>query len=628
MIAAGKISRWVLTLVGVIGMGALSTAVDAATSEDSRIVNGLTTHGFPTTGALMYPSGGGAINENNAGSWCSGTLIGCQTFLTAAHCVEDDSNPARYWVFLQHGGIRSVTSIHSHPSYSSAGFPEHDVAVLKLGAPVTGITPTALNTVSSPGFGLSGQIAGFGQTSGSAGDYGIKRFGQIETRDCSGLFSGLGNQELVCWRFSSPVGAPGDDSNTSNGDSGGPLFLEIGGQEVVAGITSGGTSSSCEATDNSYDTNVYTYRSFIQGILGGDSTSACGGLSPVGSNDVDVFGFDGRLSSSNTRDTHTVSVPSGATELRVTLKGEDNSNPLNADLYVKQGATASPSSFDCKSDGSATVGECVFSSPAAGDWSLDVRRISGVGDYQVTATVFGGDPPVCGNGVREGNESCDGGDDSACPGACDGSCSCPAPVCGNGIVESGEVCDGASASACPTGTCSSSCQCPAPICGNDVAEDGESCDGSDDSLCPGQCQAGCNCVPVSCEPDLYVYKGVSNNKKFLWNGSIDNWFGTYDDLDPRDGLNLTVTQGNSQVSVSIPAGDSGWSRSRPSRGRYIWKGTRDGLKVIKMIRRDSRGEWLVRIKGRGVPGAASIDVVYEFADLELTLGSTCVSGVY
>jgi hypothetical protein len=161
-----------------------------------------------------------------------------------------------------------------------------------------------------------------------------------------------------------------------------------------------------------------------------------------------------------------------------------------------------------------------------------------------------------------------------------------------------------------------------------VVEDGESCDGSDDSLCPGECQAGCNCAPVSCAPDLYVYKGVSNNKKFLWNGAIDNWFGTYDDVDPRDGLTLTVTQGNAQVSVSIPAGDSGWSRSRPSRGRYLWKGARDGLQLIKLIRRDSRGEWLVRIKGRGVPGASSIDVVYEFADLELTLGSTCVSGVY
>ena len=116
MIREKKISVWIASLLCAIALGGMPGRAGGAPGDDPRIVNGLTTHGFPTTGALMYPSGGGAINENNAGSWCTGTLIGCQTFLTAAHCVEDDSHPSRYWVFLQHGGIRSVASIHSHPS--------------------------------------------------------------------------------------------------------------------------------------------------------------------------------------------------------------------------------------------------------------------------------------------------------------------------------------------------------------------------------------------------------------------------------------------------------------------------------------------------------------------------------
>src|SRR5439155_712348 len=40
-----------------------------------------------------------------------------------------------------------------------------------------------------------------------------------------------------------------------------------------------------------------------------------------------------------------------------------------------------------------------------------------------------------------------------------GDCTCPAPVCGNGVVELGEECDGASAGACATGVSKPDCTC-------------------------------------------------------------------------------------------------------------------------------------------------------------------------
>jgi hypothetical protein len=50
---------------------------------------------------------------------------------------------------------------------------------------------------------------------------------------------------------------------------------------------------------------------------------------------------------------------------------------------------------------------------------------------------------TCGDGaVNRPGESCDGGDDANCPGLCGGDCSCPFPVCGNGVVEQGEQCEG------------------------------------------------------------------------------------------------------------------------------------------------------------------------------------------
>jgi hypothetical protein len=92
---------------------------------------------------------------------------------------------------------------------------------------------------------------------------------------------------------------------------------------------------------------------------------------------------------------------------------------------VKEGLGVSTIDFDCKADGKSNFGECIFPSPAAGPWSVLVKRFSGTGLYQLTTTIVGGDPPVCGNNLAEFGETCDGTDDDECPGACDGTCGCP-----------------------------------------------------------------------------------------------------------------------------------------------------------------------------------------------------------
>ncbi len=359
-----------------------------------RIVNGLDTFDFPTAGALLY-AGGVPISADNARLYCSGTLIGCRTFLTAAHCVSTDTDPTHYWVYLQNAGIVAVSAVAFSPSYNPS-LSGNDVAVLKLATDVTGIAPTPVNTthdLNALGVGLPGTIVGFGLTLITANDVGIKRYGAVQTANCvTTLTGGEGNDKLVCWDFASPVGPPGTDSDTCNGDSGGPMFMDFGAGLEVVGVTSTGSSPFCRPLDHAWDASVYFNATWIQSQIGTDSTTTCGGIGPVGSAAAGVIGNSGALALGHLSDSFTVDVGTPSV-LRFALNGQDNVI-FNVDLYVKAGTGASPSSYDCKADGLSVFGSCEFLNPTPGTWSLFVSDAAGAGQYQVSTTIFGGAPPA------------------------------------------------------------------------------------------------------------------------------------------------------------------------------------------------------------------------------------------
>src|SRR3989442_9746062 len=131
----------------------------AASSADSgrepHIVNGVPTQQRPTTGALLL----GDPSTLLFGT-CSGTLVGCQHVVTAAHCVCDGGDfagcgtpdPAQYRVYLQHAVVLPVSAISVNPDYSFAT--AGDVAVLTLASPLTGIHPTPIDTSGDPTPGM------------------------------------------------------------------------------------------------------------------------------------------------------------------------------------------------------------------------------------------------------------------------------------------------------------------------------------------------------------------------------------------------------------------------------------------------------------------------------------------
>ncbi len=441
----------------------------AARAEDfdrpkPRIVNGVLAGDHPSTGALLR-----GLTADTASTWCSGTLIGCSTFLTAGHCVAGRT-ASEFHVYLPNAGIFAVQSIAHHPAYD---FPAADVAVLKLATPVVGVAPSAIETTSAPPPGTAGVIVGYGRSGDPFFDYGLKRAGNVVTATCSGIPSPGSDTTSVCWNFTAPQGPPGSNSNTCNADSGGPLFVDQGDGVRVAGVTSGGASGSCLPTDHSYDANVFTYRSFIETAGGADlANTTCGNVPQAGAPGTVVEVVSGTVSGAVPQATHSFEVTNGTTLLRVAMNGVDD-GPSDFDLYVKAGSAPTTSVYDCGRFGQNQFAVCEFPAPVLGTWHVLVQRYSGGGTYQLTATQFATN---CTGPETDGNP-CD--DDNACTSddACLGSACVGAPVDDGSPCNDDNVCTGPDG--CQAGSC----------VGGDLA-DGTPCDDGDPCSRPDVCVAG------------------------------------------------------------------------------------------------------------------------------------------
>lgn len=203
--------------------------------------------------ALNYPEAGRSFHLGTA---CSGTLIGGEWWLTAAHCVDGNTVPSDITVNIN-GNSFGADRIDIHSDWGSGGDPG-DVAVVHLDEQVRD-TPTALLNRSWSEQGATVTLAGFGRTgtglTGSNQGNNTKRAGQ-------NVIDTVQNNRVMKVDFDRPNSSTPNALGSATplmleilagpGDSGSGWFMERNGERRVAGVHSGGRDTDGDGTPNDY----------------------------------------------------------------------------------------------------------------------------------------------------------------------------------------------------------------------------------------------------------------------------------------------------------------------------------------------------------------------------------------
>jgi len=258
------------------------------------------TYGFVDTNNT-YSNAGAFIVKSPSGEIypiCSGTLITADVFLTASHCTQYFTNvlePLGYTAYVSFDKsipfgsltttktkLYAVETVVTNPNYNQSQSDSGDIAVLILESSVRGITPATLpdcrlldRLVEQNG--LKGAVftnAGYGLQNRVVGG-GVPYFQDVNPVPRMYSFSSFNSLNGGYIRLSqNPSTGSG---GTCFGDSGGPNFLTLDGEQILVAITITGDSV-CRATNVGYrlDTeSAQAFLAYVNEVYGTDIPVSC-----------------------------------------------------------------------------------------------------------------------------------------------------------------------------------------------------------------------------------------------------------------------------------------------------------------------------------------------------------------
>jgi secreted trypsin-like serine protease len=239
---------------------------------------------YSNVGAFIIQSPTGKIYP-----LCTGTLIAPNVFLTASHCTQyytDELAPLGYTAYVSFDksiafgdltnvkktSLIPVTQVVTNPNYNQSQSDSGDIAVLIIPQNSTrGITPAQLPTCglldqlsvqnglktakfTAVGYGVQNRVVGGGMPY-------FQDINPIPRMYAVSSFNSLNGGYL---RLSQNPST--GNGGACYGDSGGPNFLTLNGQQIIVAITITGDAV-CRSTNVAYRLDTDSARQFFQYVM-------------------------------------------------------------------------------------------------------------------------------------------------------------------------------------------------------------------------------------------------------------------------------------------------------------------------------------------------------------------------